>query len=102
MLLFFLLVFHDCVLLQITFHPMCIFQYTTAVMFVFIVHFLIVMILPSHHYDVTWLYSQWTQVQHSLHVFCLYVRFLFGLSVTEVRQRKLSKTILSKIFDKKK
>lgn len=41
---FFILVCHDSVLV-ISFHPMCIFQYTTALMFVFIVLLMIVMIL---------------------------------------------------------
>ncbi len=45
LLFFFILVCLDSVLLQISFHTKCIFQYTTAVMFVFIVLFMIVMIL---------------------------------------------------------
>ena len=41
----FLKSFNDSVLLHISFNPKCIFQYTTADMFVFIVLFTIVMIL---------------------------------------------------------
>lgn len=46
-LFFFSLVFNLSVLLHISFHPTCIFQYTTAVTFVFIVLFLIVIVLTA-------------------------------------------------------
>lgn len=44
---FFSLVFIDSVLLHISFQPMCIFQYTAAVMFVFIVLFVIIIVVTA-------------------------------------------------------
>ena len=77
---FFILVCHDSVLQQLSFHRMCIFQYTTAVTFVFIVLFMIVLIVNCRPSTLKWCgstHSVDTEVQLSFHVFGLYSRDFF-------------------------